>query len=82
MVMPLTTVADSSIKSRPPARTRTQATRCYDGFSPDEVATMLQVTGRCDALAGYEFKNVQQLTRDYEAGVFAPAFAPRRGPQR
>jgi hypothetical protein len=54
----------------------------YDGFSPDEVATMLQVTGRSDALAGYEFKNVQQLTRDYEAGVFAPAFAPRRGPQR
>ena len=42
----------------------------------------LQVTGRCDALAGYEFQNVQQLTRDYEAGVFAPAFAPRRGPQR
>lgn len=36
----------------------------YDGFSPDEVATMLRVTGRCDALAGYEFRNVQQLIRD------------------
>ena len=47
----------------------------YDGFSPDEVAAMLEVTGRtCDAVAGYEFHNVQQLCRDYEAGRFAAAF--------
>jgi hypothetical protein len=55
----------------------------YDGFSPGEVATMLRVTGRCDALAGYQFRNVQQLIRDYEAGLFAPAFAQQRpGPER
>jgi hypothetical protein len=41
----------------------------YDGFSPDEVATMLRVTGRYDALASYEFQNVQQLIRDYQAGL-------------
>jgi hypothetical protein len=54
----------------------------YDGFSPDEVATMLRVTGRCDALAGYEFRNVQQLCRDYEAGLFALAFAQHPGRKR
>ena len=54
----------------------------YDGLSPDEVATMLWVTGRCDALAGYQFRNVQPLIRDYEAGLFAPAFAQRPGRKR
>jgi hypothetical protein len=40
------------------------------------------VTGRCDAVAGYEFKNVQQLARDCEADLFAAAIAQRPGPQR
>src|SRR5205823_6234917 len=41
----------------------------YDGFSPDEVTAMLEVTGRtCDVIASYEFHNVQQLCRDYDAG--------------
>lgn len=47
----------------------------YDGFSPDEVDMMLQVTGTvCRAVASYQFKNVTRLARDFEAGVFVPAF--------
>ena len=52
----------------------------YDGFSPDEVASFLDVTGRtCEALANYEFKNVGQLDRDYRAGRFAAAFPQHAG---
>ena len=47
----------------------------YDGFSPDEVEQFLQVTDQvCRATAGYQFRNVNQLARDFEAGLFAPAF--------
>jgi hypothetical protein len=47
----------------------------YDGFSPDEVGTFLQVSGRVSKdVAGYEFRNVGQLDRDYRAGRFASAF--------
>jgi hypothetical protein len=52
----------------------------YDGFSPDEVTAMLEVTSRtCGAVTGYAFRNVQQLCRDYEAGRFATAFQRTRG---
>jgi hypothetical protein len=47
----------------------------YDGFKPREVAMMLHVTGTvCPAVAGYQFCNVTRLARDFEAGLFAPAF--------
>lgn len=49
----------------------------YDGFSPDEVATFLHVTGQvCPALADYQFTTVTRLTRDFEQGRFAEAFPP------
>lgn len=48
----------------------------YDGFSPDEVALALIDTGEVDeAIAGYQFRNVLQLARDFDRGLFAPAFA-------
>ena len=47
----------------------------YDGFKPREVAMMLHVTDTvCPAVAGYQFRNVTRLARDFEAGYFAPAF--------
>ena len=49
----------------------------HDGFSPGDVSFFLEVTGEvCDELAGYEFRNVYQLSRDFAAGVFAPVFGP------
>lgn len=46
-----------------------------DEFSPDEQAEMLEPTGTlCHELAGYQCQNVFQLARDFDAGVFAPAF--------
>jgi len=51
----------------------------YDGFSPDDMAKFLDVTGQvCPAVAGYRFTNVTQLARDFEAGRFAAAFPPRK----
>jgi hypothetical protein len=49
----------------------------YDGFSPDEVDTMLELTGRVAGdVESYRFANVMQLDRDYRAGRFASAFLP------
>lgn len=49
----------------------------YDGFSPEDVATFLHVTGQvCPTVAGCHFANVTQLARDFEQGRFAAAFPP------
>jgi hypothetical protein len=49
----------------------------YDGFSPEDVDAFLQVSDRvCPEVSGYRFTNVVRLTRDFEAGRFAAAFAP------
>ena len=46
----------------------------YDGFSPADVETFLDVTGRvCPEVSGYRFTNVTQLARDFEQGRFAAA---------
>jgi hypothetical protein len=51
----------------------------YDGFSPTDVETFLDVTGRvCQEVSGYRFTNVTQLARDFEQGRFADAFPPRK----
>jgi hypothetical protein len=59
----------------------------YDGFSPDEVATFLEVTGAvCQDVADYDFKNVWRLCQDFRRGRFEPAVsretAPRWRPRR
>jgi hypothetical protein len=47
----------------------------YDGFSPDDVALILDLTGRvCQAVAGYAFENVGKLAQDFRGGRFAAAF--------
>jgi hypothetical protein len=47
----------------------------YDGFSPDDVALFLDVTGRvCPAVADYRFTNVTKLAQDFRDGRFAAAF--------
>jgi hypothetical protein len=49
----------------------------YDGFSPDDVALFLDITGRvCPAVADYRFTNVTRLHRDYREGRFVAAFPP------
>jgi hypothetical protein len=51
----------------------------YDGFSPDDVEMILDVTGRlCPDVADYSFANVTQLSRDFQAGRFAVAFPPMK----
>ena len=48
----------------------------YDGFSPEDVALFLTITGEvCTAVAAYQFINVSRLSRDFAQGRFAPAFA-------
>jgi hypothetical protein len=50
----------------------------YDGFSPEDVALFLTITGEvCTAVADYRFINVTRLSRDFAQGRFAPAFPPR-----
>jgi len=50
----------------------------YDGFSPEDVALFLTITGEvCTAVADYQFTNVTRLSRDCPQGRFAPAFPPR-----
>jgi hypothetical protein len=50
----------------------------YDGFSPEDVALFLTITGEvCTAVADYQFTNVTRLSRDFAQGRFAPAFPPR-----
>jgi hypothetical protein len=52
----------------------------YDGFSPEDVALFLTITGEvCAAVATYQFTNVVQLARDFTRGRFAAAFPPRNG---
>jgi hypothetical protein len=52
----------------------------YDGFSPEEVTLILDLTGGvCEAVAGYQFKNVVLLERDFHAGRFAAAFPQYAG---
>ena len=47
----------------------------YDGFSPEDVALFLTITGEvCTAVADYQFINVTRLSRDFAQGRFAPAF--------
>ena len=50
----------------------------YDGFSPEDVALFLTITGEaCAAVADYTFTNVTRLSRDFAHGRFAAAFPPR-----
>ena len=47
----------------------------YDGFSPEDVDTFLEVTGEvCQEVADYSFTNVGQLCRDFQRGRFDPVF--------
>ncbi len=47
----------------------------YDGFSPDDVKDMLEVTGvACQEVTGYHFRNAVQVTRDFEQERFSAAF--------
>jgi len=47
----------------------------YDGFSPEDVDTFLEVTGKvCQAVVDYHFTNVWQLCQDFHRGRFDPAF--------
>ncbi len=51
----------------------------YDGFSPDDVAMILEVTDRvCPAVADYRFTNVTRLAQDFREGRFADAFPPMK----
>jgi hypothetical protein len=52
----------------------------HDGFSPDDVALMLTLTGEVniDLLMDYQFTNVLRLQRDFERGVFDKALQRRR----
>ena len=50
----------------------------YDGFSPEDVALFLPITGEvCAAVAAYQFTNVTRLQRDWAQGRFATAFPPQ-----
>ena len=42
----------------------------YDGFSIQEQAKMLDRQGHNEELAKYNHKNVRQLSKDFDAGVF------------
>jgi hypothetical protein len=47
----------------------------YDGFSPADVATFLEVTGAvCQKVADYRFRNVGQWYRAFHDGRFDPVF--------
>jgi hypothetical protein len=47
----------------------------YDGFSPEDVARFLTITGEvCAAVAEYQFTTVTRLQRDWAQGRFAAAF--------
>ena len=54
----------------------------YDGFSPEDVATFLEVTGVvCQAVADYQFRNVWQLCQDFQHGRFDPAVSRETAPR-
>src|SRR5712691_870109 len=49
-----------------------------DGFSPEDVALFLTITGAiCAAVADDQFTNVTRLSRDVAQGRFAAAFPPQ-----
>jgi len=55
------------------------ASGCHDGFNPDDVELILEVTGEiCPDVADYEFTSVLRLRADFRRGRFAPAFPPER----
>ena len=50
----------------------------YDGFSPRDVETFLELTGVVlPSIASYEFENVGRLKRDFRQGRFKEAFGAR-----
>ena len=51
----------------------------YNGFSPDDVELILEITGEiCPDVADYEFTSVLRLRADFHRGRFAPAFQPEQ----
>ena len=42
----------------------------YDGFGNWECDRFLEVTGFCQELSNYQFKNVMKLSNDFSLGVF------------
>lgn len=49
----------------------------HDGFSPDEVELILEITGEvCPDVADYEFQSAIRLMADFQRRRFAPAFQP------
>lgn len=42
----------------------------YDGFDPEEQSKYLSVIGFDEQVASYNFRNVIQLSKDFEQGVF------------
>ena len=68
-----------TLENRPGYSFIFESGRC-DGFSPDDVALFLDVTGRvCQSVAGYAFQNVGKLAEDFRAGRFAAAFPMQVG---
>ena len=54
----------------------------YDGFSPEDVALFLTITGEvCAAVADDQCTTVTRLQRDEAQGRFAAAFPPQPFPQ-
>jgi hypothetical protein len=54
----------------------------YDGFSPEDVARFLAITGEvCAAVAAYQFTTVTRRQRDWAQGRCAAAFPPQPFPQ-
>ena len=54
----------------------------YDGFSPEDVALFLTITGEvCAVVSDYQFTNVTRLQRDWAQGRFAAAFPSQPSPQ-
>jgi hypothetical protein len=52
----------------------------HDGFSPEEVALILEITGEvCPEVADYVFQSVMRLMSDYRRARFAPAFPSEHG---
>jgi hypothetical protein len=48
----------------------------YDGFSPDDVDLLLDITEIVHShMRGYEFKSIDRLTRDFQGGRIWPQIA-------
>ncbi len=48
----------------------------YDGFSPDDQELFLEEVGFNAEISNYNFTNVMQLSRDFDAGVFDRVLIP------